>query len=237
MQSKRYLTFILLFWAFFSCSYNDVCAVADSTIVHKHGVSIGISLGTNGLGLELGRSLFKKQNTFLRIGTTYLQYHRLFNVELNAKSTINVEPDLKFNQFFVLSQYYPFRKTSFHVLGGISYLYNFNVSAFVDTNTGINIEGVEVNAEDFGEINVKVNWNKIVPFIGFGIGRVIPKGKVGFNAEIGCYYMGSPKIKSEYFGILDTTNADELIPIIERNIRDYSYLPFINFKVRYRIGN
>ncbi len=236
MQSKRYLTFILFIMAFYLCPNSDVCATADSTNVHKHNVSIGVSLGTNGLGLELAKtSPYKK--IFWRVGTTYLQYHRLFNVNLNTKSTINIESDLKFNQIFLATQFYPFKKVSFHLIGGVSYLYNFNVSAFVDTNTGISFEGVEVNAEDFGEISVKVDWNKFVPFVGFGFGRVIPKRRLSFNGEIGCYYMGSPKIISEYFGILDTTNADELIPIIERNIKDYSYLPFINFKVRYRIGN
>ncbi|MBB6002404.1 hypothetical protein [Arcicella rosea] len=236
MQSKRYLTFILFITAFYLCPNSNVCAIADSTNVHKHNGSIGVSLGTNGLGLEFAKATrFKK--IYWRVGTTYLQYHRLFNVNLNTKSTINIESDLKFNQIFLASQIYPFQKSSFHLIGGASYLYNFNVSAFIDTNTGISYEGVEVNAEDFGEISIKVDWNKIVPFVGFGFGKIIPRKRLSFNGEIGCYYMGSPVIKSEYFGILDTTNADELIPIIERNIKDYSFLPFINLKIRYSIGD
>lgn len=208
--------------------------MADSTNVHQHHVSIGISVGTNGLGVEIAKpTRFKK--IFLRAGATYLQYHRLFDVNLNTQSTINIEAGVKFNQLFGAAQLYPFRKSSFHLITGASYLYNFNLAAFIDTNTGINFEGIEVNAEDFGEISLNIDWYKIVPFVGFGFGKMIPSKRLSFNGELGCYYMGSPKITSEYFGILDITNADELIPILERNIKGYSFLPFINFKIRYGI--
>lgn len=234
-MSKRYLTFMLFFFAFYLCRNEGVYAIDDSTNVHKHNVSIGLSVGTIGPSIEVATNISKNNRFFGRLGTSYLQYQNLFKVDLNSKSTINVEPDLKFNQIFLAADYYPFKKSSFHLFLGTSYIYNFNVSSFIDTDTGINIEGVEVNAEDFGEINLRIDWNKIVPFVGLGIGRVVPRRRVGFNFELGCYYMGKPKIVSNYFGVLDTTNADELIPIIERNIKDYSFLPFINFKLKFRI--
>lgn len=234
-MSKLYIIISILLLTCQQSHAIDIGA-SDTTNVLRHTVSLGISIGTTGVGLELGKMLFNNKRFQGRVGATYMQFQKPLTVELNSKSIINIDPDLRFNQFFLAADYYFFRKSAIRGFLGISYLYNFNVSAFIDTNTGIKIDNIEVSPEDFGEINFQIKWNKVAPFIGLGFGRIIPKRRVNFNTEFGVYYMGKPQIKSEYFGVLDITNVDELIPKIEKNIAGYSYLPFMNFKVRVRIG-
>lgn len=201
----------------------------------KMPMSVALAIGMSGAGIEFGRSLSASNRLFLKAGLSYIGYNKLYNFEYNPKSTIKIDPDVRHGQAYAGINYFPFKKSTFYLTSGIGYLYSSKLKAVINTETGFVISDTEIAAEDFGKINIELQWNKITPFVGLGFGRTVPKSRIGVGAEIGVYYLGSPQIHLDYTGILEITNIDEVLPKIQDNMKGYAYLPALNFKIRYRI--
>ncbi len=86
-----------------------------------------------------------------------------------------------------------------------------------------------------GTIEGQFTWGGGLGYAGFGFGRSIPRARVGFGMELGCYYLGIPKIELHYDGFLETTTIQEQIPTIQRNLSGYRYLPALQFVLTYAI--
>ncbi|MES2519134.1 MAG: hypothetical protein V4585_13550 [Bacteroidota bacterium] len=233
-MAKIYLT--LVFAVFLSAkAYSASSVFEDSTRTQKAKVAVGLLVGTTGLGIEFTYALNQKNTMFLKGAISNISYAKVYNFEYNTKSIIKVDPDLRLGISYIGLDYLPFPKSSFYLTSGLSYLYDFKSTIFADTKTGLDISGTFISAEDFGKINFEVKWNKVAPFVGFGFGRAVPKKRIGLGLEMGVYYIGSPKLFIEYTGLLDITNIDEALPKIEKNMAGYAYLPYLNFKLKYRI--
>lgn len=206
---------------------------ADSTLIKPSNYSFSIFGGITGLGLELSYLLIPARRIYLRGGTSYIGYSQLYNLEYNPRSFIKIDPDLRLGLVYAGIDYLPFKRSSFYVTTGIGYTYNVKTAIFAHTDTGLDISGTFISAEDFGKIKFEIKWNKIAPFIGIGIGRAVPKKRVGVSAELGTYYIGSPKLSMEYTGILEITNIDEALPKIEKNMAGYAFLPYLMIKLKY----
>jgi hypothetical protein len=226
--------FILLFLC--QCFFVKATTTTGDTLTSSnHKKSIGVIFGTNGVGVEINYLLPRNEKVGLRLTGAYIGYQKQNTVKLNPKSSLVIDPDISFGQILLAGTYSPFKKRVFSIVAGVAYLYNFKLAAFANTDTGLDFSGTQIAAEDFGHVNLEIKWNKIAPYVGFAFGRVVPRKRVGLGVEMGCYYLGHPHIQTDYTGVLEITNVDEVIPQIEKNITNYSFLPSINFKVRYRL--
>ena len=233
-MTKFSLLTIFLFLKTLSGLSNSV-NIADSTFIQTANSSISIFGGTTGIGAELSYLFIPKSRLYFRVGISHMAYSKPYNYEYNTRSFIKIDPDLKLGIIYTGIDYLPFKKSSLYITTGIGYTHNVKTAISAYTTTGLDINGTFISAEDFGKIDFEVKWNKIVPFIGFGIGRTIPKKRIGVSAEIGTYYIGNPKLFMEYTGILEITNIDEVLPKIERNMSEYVFLPYLMVKLRYGI--
>ena len=237
-MTKFLLLSIFLFVKTLSGLSNSV-NIADSTFNKTPNSSFSIFGGVTGIGLEFSHLIIPSRRLYLRAGISHIGYSKLYNFEYNTRSFIKIDPDLRLGIVYLGVDYLPFKKSSLYITTGIGYTYNVKTAIFANTTTGLDISGTFISAEDFGKVNFEMKWNKIVPFIGIGIGRAVPKKRIGVSAEIGTYYIGSPKLSMEYTGILEITNIDEALPKIEKNMAGYAFLPYLMVKVRYgfHIGN
>lgn len=53
--------------------------------------------------------------------------------------------------------------------------------------------------------------------------------------NIGFLYMGSPKIKAQFEGFLESTTLDTEMANIQKNLKNYSFLPMLSVNLRYKI--
>ncbi len=87
--------------------------------------------------------------------------------------------------------------------------------------------------EDVGTINLGVRWHPVIGYAGWGFGRAIPRRRFGVGFEMGVYYLGRPTVQLDYEGFLETTNLSEQVPIVERNLSNYRYLPALSLTLSY----
>lgn len=237
-MTKFSLLTIFLFLKTLSGFSNSVNS-ADSTSKHTANSSVSIFGGVTGIGVEFSYLIIPSKRLYIRGGISHIGYSKLYNFEYNKRSIIKIDPDIRLGMIYTGIDYLPFKKSSLYVTTGIGYTHNVKTAIFANTTTGLDISGTFISSEDFGKVNFEVKWNKIVPFIGVGIGRAVPKKRIGVSAEIGTYYIGSPKLSMEYTGILEITNIDEALPKIEKNMAGYAFLPYLMIKLRYgiHVGN
>ena len=90
-------------------------------------------------------------------------------------------------------------------------------------------ENYQLTARDLTNINAAFAINKVKPYLGLGFGRAIPKRRVGTSFEIGAFYQGPPKTKS------DNANVQKMIDYELADTADLlkyvSWWPVVSFKL------
>ncbi|WP_162628095.1 hypothetical protein [Arcticibacterium luteifluviistationis] len=162
-----------------------------------------------------------------------MNFRQILNLNLEENSSLNLKPnflsyglsmqaekELKdWLQIYVISR--AFLKQKWHL----------NLS----TPNGINLNGLQLETEDFGQIDATLQWWRIQPGIGLRFGKENPLKRFNISASVATFYMGSPKINLNYEGFLETTTLQDAIPQLEHNMRNYSFYPAINFNLTYNL--
>lgn len=207
-------------------------------------LSLGLSVGTTGIGLEAGTTICPFVT--LRAGVDYMPQFTVnshFNVDrpkvlknisgellatryINIPEygvDINVKGTLNKTQGKVFFDLYPGRSSCFHFTVGATFgsstlatikatdkaiaaieLYNYDISVGnvkAETNYphgfDIDLEGYKV-AHDKGRIRLDAQVMPFRPYIGIGVGRTVPRKRVGAKFELGAEYIGKIKIVDAY---------------------------------------
>jgi hypothetical protein len=224
------LCILLVIVLFSQKSYGQLLTKKDSLLNRK---SIGIIIGTLGLGLNFSYRCLKSRRLYLNGTFTYIGYRKLLDYEYNSKTIVKIDPEIKVGHVDFGVKYEVFNKSPVFLSGGISHFFNSKYAAKINTETGFDSKDLVLSSEDFGEIDFEIEWNKYNPYLGVGFGRVISQKKIGFLCEIGTYYIGSPKLYLNYTGVLNLTNIDEMLPKIEHNMSGYAFLPYLKFNINY----
>ena len=195
-------------------------------------LNAGISLGTDGIGIEVAAPL--TYNFAVRTGFTIMpkfKYKKGINVGKDPAflsypddQDVDVEGKLNMADFKLLFDYYPFKKSSFHVTAG-AYIGKSkvvtvqNANAFIkedswgskglELGTGANTYTI-VSDERTGNIQAEAKTNSFKPYLGIGFGRAVSKGRVGIQFDLGVQFWGSPEVwaninsVNEETGLLET---------------------------------
>lgn len=206
----------------------------DSTVQWLPG-GIGIHAGITGVGGHLAWKLPAKARLVLRVGGTYLAYKKSMQLDLGDSSIVELRPDFVIGLVQTSIKWHPFRRGAFFVTGGAGYTWRPDIRLQLTAKTLLDLGGIRMKAEEFGTIQLGVKWSPIVGYAGFGFGRSIPRRRFGFGVEMGCYYLGSPKVEMEFEGFLETTTLAEQTPLIEKNMRGYRFLPNLQLVFTYSL--
>ena len=99
--------------------------------------------------------------------------------------------------------------------------YGFSMN---DINIEVGDIGIHPNADGSAEAYIKTNTIK--PYVGIGFGRNVPKKRVGFRAEIGGIFIGTPSIESPNISNLNTSKEAEDITEIISQLKVYPKISF-----------
>ena len=115
----------------------------------------------------------------------------------------------------LLFDYYPFRRTTFHLTAGI-YFNNGRllslrgsmpdqvtaVAGVIDGGveeqyrTAINLSGHVISTDGDGRLDAEISAWRVNPYIGIGIGHAIPERRFGCQFDVGVMFHGKPAITS-----------------------------------------
>jgi hypothetical protein len=196
--------------------------------------AVGLKGGTTGLGLELARS-FPNPRWQLRLGGSHLGYGAIQTVALNKKSPLRLDPDVRLALLRAGVDFYPFRRSNLHLSAGLAYQLRPEYAAWIDAPTGIDYEGIVIAGDEFGSIDLRLRWARVLPYLGLGLGRAVPKGRFGGGFDLGGYYLGPPRLRTTMTGLIESTTLSDEVPRIEKNMRGYRYLPNLTLHFRYRL--
>ena len=191
-------------------------------------LNAGISLGFDGIGFDVAAPL--TYNFAVRAGYTFMprvKYSTSIDIEDNVafmKDEVDLKGKLKMGDFHLLVDYYPFKKSSFHLTAG-AYIGNRTIATIKNTmpfvkegywgNSGIELGNTHSLAEQYtmiseaetGDAKMDMKVNVFKPFVGVGFGRAVSKRRVGVQFDLGVQFWGSPKLYTnvKYF---DFTEGD-----------------------------
>lgn len=193
------------------------------------GWAIAIKASSFGFGGEIIKSFNEQFN--LRLGGSYFKqkynvaFFDGFNTEDFTYSTlgsVSLIVDWHFLDWM-------------HLSGGALY----NMSELEIQNKAmesLDIGEITVEPETIGSVYYRLNPNEVCPYLGIGFGRTIsPSRIVSFNLDLGAIYQGSPKVTLDATGMVSPTANDDQRKLLEDNVKDYKFFPFINFQISFRI--
>ncbi len=208
---------LLLICAIATCGFSQAYAQLDEDDYgYFNHLSAGISLGTDGIGVELAAPM--TYNFAVRTGINFFpkfKYSKNLNLKNNdgtvpgAFLTPEAELEGKLDKFDfkLLVDWYPFKTSSFHAtagfyIGGSKLVDIYNKAPFVKPeyygSAGINLGNEDFTyamfADNNGNVKAEVKVNSFKPYLGIGFGRAVPKGRIGVQFDLGVQFWGRPEV-------------------------------------------
>lgn len=199
-------------------------------------IGLGVSASTMGVGPEISYYPEKYPHFGIRFHWVQFGFNDSLHINMANKKSLDIKPTIQRQVGAFYLDYFPFKKKRWHLFGGVSYNIKQDYLFNVTTKTGVSLGGIDIQPTDFGSINLGIKWSEWMPALGFGYLGNLYKNRLLLGVNFGVSYMGSPKLQVSYEGFLETTTLDEQIPKLERNIRNYSYYPNLNFQLKYLVG-
>lgn len=192
--------------------------------------SVGLNISTFGPGIEFSKSISEK--AVVSLGFSYLSYNyplSKLDEELSGDARILVGgPALEVDYYFYKSLY---------IAGGITYnLTELDVDG--EMAESVFIGDIEMYPNEVGHVSLNiVPEYRFSPYIGLGIGKVVPRNKnLSFSFEVGLVYHGNLQVGLETTGMLEPTDSIEQEQLIQENISPLTFWPVVAFRVALKLG-
>lgn len=196
-------------------------------------LSAGISLGTDGIGIELAAPI--TYDFAVRTGINFFpkfKYSKSLHltdgtIDENSTFTRNdVDLEGKLNKFDfkLLVDWYPFKTSSFHAtagfyVGGGTLVDVYNTQPFInkkstDLNPGIELGDASTGqrytmvVDQSGNVKAELKVNSFKPYLGVGFGRAVPKGRIGVQFDLGVQFWGRPEVWGNMYYVDNKTGKD-----------------------------
>ncbi|MEJ2883489.1 hypothetical protein [Pedobacter sp. GR22-6] len=117
---------------------------------------------------------------------------------------------------------------------GAGYFFKLKAKAVTVPNESITQDGITLEPEEIGSLTTEVSYKKFAPYFGLGLGRGIPKHRFNVNFDIGTYYLSSPHVTMTGTEYLEDNSHNG--PILERNMRDYRWLPVLQLNLSFKLS-
>lgn len=174
-------------------------------------LSLGISLGTDGIGFEagapIGRYVQVRTGISFMPAFSYSDDAKLYtSTDLNTGTEVDRKVDVKgtlhMTDWKLLFDIYPSTKSSFHFTAGF-YLGKQNFVTAKNTEIdpllvhggAILIGGQPFGANQEGVANIHVRVNNFKPYLGIGFGRAVPRNhRFAVTCDLGVQFWGKPKV-------------------------------------------
>lgn len=172
-------------------------------------LSLGISLGTDGIGFEaaapIGRYVQARTGISFMPAFSYSDDVKYGNRSGDvAGKKVNAKGTLHMTDWKLLFDIYPSTKSTFHFTAGF-YLgkqavvtgKNTEVPTLLMDGGYILIGGQPFGANAEGVANIEVRVNNFKPYLGIGFGRAVPrKHRFAVTCDLGVQFWGKPKVYS-----------------------------------------
>ena len=204
-----------------------------SSMPLKNRMSAGLNLSSNGIGPQVAMAILKNGQLVARLEGRYY-YKDIGESKVdNNQNTWLVDGYFKRGSIGLLVDYHPF-KNSFKITAGYSFLIN-EVSNKAILRDSVPAGSIKISPEEIGTISggYKINPS---PYLGIGIGRAIPKKRLGFSFEVGTYITNVPVISFKATNLLAPGTGMYPAELFVDDFKSYPLLPVISFGMSVKVG-
>lgn len=205
--------------------------VKDSTL---RTVSVGLTVGTSGIGIDTRTPLNKKLN--LRFGASVLSCSagQIFGINSGMYSA-DGNAMMNMAKFQMLLEY---RLTSdIRIVGGAGYFYQSNIIADGKFLNSMKNSGLEMSAKEVSLYKVGILWQNINPYLGVSLLKDRPVGRFSMNMDMGVYYMSAPQSKWEFEAGKNSAtleaNAAKYKQVLDDKLSTHRWFPVLQLSFNY----
>lgn len=235
---KRMKTINIRFVLFFvaACALYLPSSFAQEINRGGYTQSVGIHGGSSGVGAHYYQPLGQKFG--LRAGVSFMPFSTNIKGTYSGKSTHSVVKATSNNASLLLG-YTPFAGkggffNSFGLELGGAYFFKLDGNFETRLTDPYKYGDILVDPELVGTIKTDVKWKKTVnPYAGIAWSNIPLDSKFSAHLNIGCYYLSKPSVTMHATGLLEENVGNKAQ--IENNIKDYRYLPRVEFGISYRL--
>ena len=168
--------------------------------------SIGVRVGTLGIGLELSRLL--GDHIGFRVGGNFLSLN-----QQRTEESITYDATAKLQSFTGLLDWYPGRRRAFHFsAGAVSNPLTLDGVGVPASGSNYTINGRDYTSSQVGTFTSSAKYASVLPYVGLGFGTPASKSRgIGVVFDIGAA-IGKPTV------VLNSTNAAN-VPGLAADIR------------------
>jgi len=198
--------------------------------------SIGVLAGTQGLGITF--SVPFQDHFALRAGTTFLPFDTDVEKTYNNYKTTN-DITARLSNVHLLVDWTPFDANDnfgkhFAVSAGMGYFYKAKGTFITELTEPYYYGEIEVAPEDIGIITTNISWeHSLAPYLGLGLQNFNFGRKIGFDFNVGAYYLDKPDVSIVGTNLLEGNESNA--HIIEENVKNYRFLPVVQLSLSYKI--
>lgn len=222
-------------------------------------ISIGIEASTSGFGLSVATPLHRAFT--LRGGFNVLPFWYNYTYDdfdpITVDGTEAAVPALglkatsKMYTGHLIVDWVPFRRgtSTFFIAAGLYFggsrlldvtgrldpaqLAAAGIPADQIGNIRLDVGGTTIAPNSDGSVEAQLEVNSIRPYVGLGVGRAIPRGRVGFRAEAGAIFHGKPSVASP--NIVGQSPENELDGF-NKFISKWKVYPVVSLKMNIKIA-
>ncbi|MFC5475364.1 hypothetical protein [Paraherbaspirillum soli] len=203
---------------------------------HASDVGITADLGTTGMGFHVTVPVQSSLNA--RFGLNYLSYSYD-----GSTSDLDYKFKLNLNTFDALLDWFPM-DNGFRISSGLVYNNNKITANAKPNQIGTyTINGNTYSAANAGQVDGKIDFRKIAPYVGIGWGNAVAKDKGwGFSSDLGVLFQGGARTSLNNSGctadaatcarLASDVNAENVT--LQDKVHNYKAYPVLRVGVSYR---
>ena len=204
-----------------------------SASAHAQAVDAGLSVGTLGIGPQVGFVLAPQTvDARLNFGTLSYSYSTTSNsVDYNGR--------LKLQNFGLLGDWHPWGG-SFRLTGGLFYNDSrFDLTGHLATGQTYTVNGANYTAQPGDQASAHVTFNPVAPYLGFGWGDDSDAAGLHFTSDFGVMYQGTPSAQvsvttQSAYQALANAYAQASQQKLQADLGNFQWYPVIQMGLVYR---
>jgi hypothetical protein len=213
--------------------FATILLVGPFAAAQDSGWGVVGKVGTEGIGADVHRAIVPKVLN-LRAGASFFRYSADF-----SDKDINYSGRLKLGAVPIVLDVYPFR--NWFRLGGGLFVNLNEVTGTAKPDSGhITINGHSYTADQIGELDAKIKFNRAAPYFGLGFSNPLRKGKHwGFYFDLGAIYHGHPVATMSTTKVPSAQLQADLNQQVVRfnsDAKRFGIFPIIQFGISYHFG-
>ena len=245
-------------------------AQSDIEFGYFDNVSVGLSVGSDGIGFDVAAPI--KDVAAVRAGFSFVptikvdeKIHATNNKNSSVCDNIDIQAKGQIFNGKLLFDYYPFKKSSFHLTAGAFFgtseiVKVHNTSPILKNQADYGTAGLilgsgdkeyQLTTDKDGNAVIKAKVNGFKPYLGLGFGRAVQKNhRFGVSFDMGVQFWGTPGVyadakkndafsqmeKDHHFKYKDLADDDDKdLRDAVKNIEKITICPVLNIRLTYRI--